>query len=134
MERKNKKTKYHNIIIKKMVKIKQYLMKFFRKYYLYFFKRAYVRKSLKARKGSCKQCGSCCYNFGIRCPFLTKDNKCRVHKHKRLLGKFCPFFTLCRISPFDEKQQIIGGYKDKCGFYWEKKKPSKKRKTRKSKK
>jgi len=110
-----------------MVKLRQYLTKFFRKFYLYYFKRNYIRKSLKARKGSCKQCGSCCYNFGIRCPFLTKENKCKVHKYKKVLGWFCPFFTQCRICPIDEQQQIIGGYKDSCGYYWSKKKPKKKK-------
>jgi len=100
-----------------MKKLKKYITKFFRKIYIYYFNRKYVKESLKARKGSCKKCGSCCYNFGTKCPFLSKDNKCIIYKIRPIQ---------CRIGPIDKQQQIVGGYEDKCGFYWGKKKSEKK--------
>ena len=62
-----------------------------KKFYLYFFKRKeFIKLGLK---GTCKQCGECCKNLlslGLRCPFLTKHNKCRLHKHKPLFCKLTP--------------------------------------------
>ena len=51
------------------------------KYYLWLFDRKELeRRTLKDFK--CLKCGKCCYFLGIKCPFLTKDNLCRIHKYK----------------------------------------------------
>ncbi len=79
------------------------------------FRRTYVYKSLKQRKGECRQCGICCRIpiFGVRCPFL-KDNKCSIHK------TFKPYS--CRIAFFDKKDRYYGlipELEKACGYYWE---------------
>ena len=102
------------------MKLKNYLTKFFRKFYLYYFKQNYVKEQHKNRKGKCRQCGLCCYNFGMKCFFLTKDNRCKIHKSKKVLGYLFPFFIQCNINPIDEQQQVVGKYKEKCGYYWRK--------------
>jgi len=37
----------------------------------------------------CKGCGLCCIKLGVRCPFLSEENECKIYKHR-------PFF--CRYS------------------------------------
>ena len=74
-----------------------------------------INKSLKERKGKCKQCGKCCVILGFKCPFLSKDNKCKIYKYRPLL--------LCKIPPLN----LFKGEREKhkkidCGFYWEEKK------------
>jgi len=89
------------------------LVDYLKRIWLYFFNRKIILNSLKTRKGKCKQCGKCCYIFGIKCPFLSKDNKCKIYK-------FRPFF-LCRLPPLNiSKGEIEKHKKLNCGYYWEK--------------
>jgi Fe-S-cluster containining protein len=81
------------------------------------FRRRYVYKNLKQRKGECKQCGTCCRVsfFGIRCPFFKdEDNKCIIHNNLK------PYS--CRIAFFDKKDRYFGLIPElnkACGYYWE---------------
>ncbi len=61
-----------------------------KKFYLYFFKRDEF-KSLRL-EGTCKGCGECCKHLlgYFKCPFLSKENKCRIHDHKPLFCKLTP--------------------------------------------
>lgn len=84
-----------------------------RKRCLVWFKADYVKEKLATRKGGCLACGSCCRQSVPFCPFLTKDNKCRLVIWFRWYPKYC------RIFPIDETDQILSNIKGKCGYYWE---------------
>ena len=86
-----------------------------RKFYL-IFRKGYVKRQLKNRKGSCNHC-SCCdmkffgfYNYN--CKYHNKETKkCKIYNTKQW-----PY--LCQSYPFDEKDKW-DRFKDKCGFYWD---------------
>jgi hypothetical protein len=90
------------------------LINYLKRVYYWYFNREVILESLRKRKGKCKQCGKGCYIFGIRCPFLTKENKCRIHN-----SKFRPFL-LCQITPLNiTKEDREVNKKFNCGYYWE---------------
>jgi len=110
-----------------MKDFKLYLYRFFRKFYVWYFRRRYALEKIRARKGKCKKCGACCYNFGMKCPLLFKGKHCYVRK-------YCQW--IFGDGPLDEVQQVHQVKSSKggqCGFYWEDKEIQKrKRKTNKS--
>ena len=78
-----------------------------RRWYLGKFRKAYVEKQLALRRGRCLQCGRCCM-LGIRCPYLTEDNRCSIYNGKRPLQ--------CKLFPIDERDLKDMDYQ--CGFYF----------------
>ncbi len=87
----------------------------FRRYFYVIFKREYIRKQIKNRKGSCIGHG-CCKTRIIHCAhFIKKTNECNLWKEKGY--KALPY--LCKISPFDEKDKT-NFVKKNCNFYWNK--------------
>src|SRR3989338_3800935 len=83
-----------------------------RKKYLIWFKGDYVKINLAARKGECFACGVCCRQIVPFCPFLTRDNKCRLIKWFNWQPKFC------KVFPLDEIDQYLCNIRGKCGYHW----------------
>lgn len=68
--------------------------------------------SLNSRKGQCKQCGKCCNFFGMKCPFLSKDNRCKIYRFRPKL--------LCKIPPLNTEKGNYEKHKClNCRYYWE---------------
>lgn len=84
---------------------------FFRKRFVFYFKKSHVKKSLAERKGECKACGTCCKK-NVICPFLTQEGKCKIYSSQ-------PFF--CHSFPIDENELKLNKVEGICGYYWEKK-------------
>ena len=85
-----------------------------RKYYI-LFKKAYVEKQLRERKGKCGMHGCC--NLSVFHSFRN----CFDRKNPRKCLKWGNQPPECRIYPFDEEDKIpeTRAY---CNFYWSKKK------------
>jgi hypothetical protein len=78
-----------------------------RRYYLSHFRRAYVESMRRRRRGSCRQCASCCAVM-FKCPYL-KGNKCQVYEDR---------FEQCIDFPIDERDLV---FREKiCHFWFEK--------------
>lgn len=92
-----------------------HLGKILRKLYYVIFRRQYVLKSIKNRKGACKACGCCKVSwFYSNCKYFDKSNGlCLLWKEKGIDA--IPF--LCRLYPFDEKDKCEYS-KTNCGYYW----------------
>uniref|UniRef100_I2PWP2 Uncharacterized protein n=1 Tax=Desulfovibrio sp. U5L TaxID=596152 RepID=I2PWP2_9BACT len=79
-----------------------------RRLYAVHFRKGYVARQLKKRRGDCHQCGTCCH-FSLTCPMLTSNKLCRIY------GKCRP--KACRLFPLDQKDIIdvarCGGV---CGY------------------
>ena len=68
-------------------------------------------KSFYRRKGKCKMCGKCCNFWGYKCPFLNKENKCRIYKWRP--------FVLCNLVPLNiDKENWKKHKKLNCGYYY----------------
>lgn len=81
-----------------MTSIKNYILK----WWLVFTNRKEYKR--RHRKGECKRCGYCCNHLlgFVRCPYLGKDNLCRLQKKK-------PFS--CVYGPIDlDKPEKFCGY------------------------
>jgi len=80
----------------------------FRRLYLVNFRKGYVRKQLKRRKGECHQCGLCC-TFLFTCPFLNRLGLCLIY------GRCRP--NVCKAFPIDQRDineiRLCGG---ECGY------------------
>lgn len=83
-----------------------------RKRYLVWFKKDYIKKSLATRRGNCLVCGICCRQSVPFCPFLNRDDKCRLVKWFGWNPKYC------KIFPIDEIDQELLNVKGKCGYHW----------------
>ena len=72
-----------------------------------------VEKQISNRKGACYQCANCC-RLVYRCPFLTKDDLCKVY-HASVRPDACARF------PIDERDildvHISSGFR--CGYYFD---------------
>lgn len=79
-----------------------------RRIYLTTFRRGYVEKSIRERKGECLQCGRCC-RLLFRCPFLSRDNRCRIYNRKRAMS--------CVTFPIDARD--LADVSGVCGYYFE---------------
>ncbi len=81
-----------------------------RRFMLAHFRKGYIEQQLSVRRGSCRQCGTCC-NLLITCPRLTKQSNCLAY------GVCRP--EVCKIFPIDQRDieevALCGG---KCGFYF----------------
>ncbi len=100
-------------IMMKLFKIKFYLLPSIRRRYLYYFRKHYVEKMLKRRRGNCDGCEGVCCLRTRKCPLL-KNGKCRLYK-KRM-----PLF--CKIFPIDKKDIELSDVSDVCQYYWVKEK------------
>lgn len=88
------------------------LSDYLKRTYLYYFDTDKVLNSYKARNGECKQCGKCCEFFGIKCPLLSKQNRCAIYRFRPIL--------LCKIPPLNLFPAEIEKHKAlNCGFHWE---------------
>jgi hypothetical protein len=82
------------------IRIRLFLLKgVCRRFFLYFFARGYVEKSLEARKGKCERCGICCHLFMSKCVYLKFDENgktsCSIYKKVRMPN--------CKIFPLNDK-------------------------------
>ncbi len=72
-----------------------------------------VENLISKRKGVCHQCANCC-RIVYRCPFLTKDNLCRIYR-----SSVRP--DACVMFPIDERDIsdvfISSGFR--CGYYFD---------------
>ncbi|MDI6737764.1 MAG: hypothetical protein QME12_04590 [Nanoarchaeota archaeon] len=98
--------------VKNIIAITLSLRSSVRRRYLYYFKREYVNKMVKTRKGSCEGCNGLCCIKTRRCPLLN-EGKCKLYSTNKM-----PFF--CMVFPVDEKDIELAGVEDCCQFYWEK--------------
>ena len=89
-----------------------HLMGKLRRFYLAYFRKAYVKKQLALRKGECHQCARCC-SFVFLCPMLTQQQLCRIYNTCRL--------KMCKSFPIDQRDidevALSGGT---CGYRFEK--------------
>jgi len=91
---------------------------YIKRIFVYVFQRKRIEESIRTRKGRCKQCGKCCRIFGIRCPFLSKDNRCRIYRFRPKI--------LCKLPPLNLYKGEIEKHKEiNCGYYWAAKKRKK---------
>ena len=84
----------------------------FRRFYLVYFRRRYVKTQLALRKGECHQCAHCC-SFVFACPMLKRDRLCRIYNKFRL--------EMCKRFPIDQRdidEVVLSG--GTCGYYFEK--------------
>lgn len=81
-----------------------------RRFGLVHFQKRYVQSQLLARKGDCRQCGTCC-NLLFTCPMLTKKGRCLAY------GTCRP--RACRVFPIDQRDidevNLCGGH---CGYHF----------------
>ncbi|MGB5986583.1 MAG: hypothetical protein WBG37_14855 [Desulfobacterales bacterium] len=103
------------ITIKQAVKDTRFLLHTtgkVRRFWLVHFQKAYVQGQLLARKGDCRQCGSCC-NLLFTCPMLTKSRLCFIY------GICRP--QACKVFPIDRRDideiTLCGGH---CGYRFKK--------------
>ena len=89
-----------------------HLMGKFRRFYLVYFRKEYVKRQLASRKGECHQCAQCC-SFVFHCPMLTEGRLCRTYDKFRL--------EMCKSFPIDQRDidEVVrcGGA---CGYHFEK--------------
>lgn len=85
------------------------MMEMLRRRYLLIFRRSYIEKSLKERKGACLQCGTCCRTM-LMCPYLKDGNTCELYPDK--------LRETCLRYPFDTKDQELSETIGKCGYCW----------------
>jgi hypothetical protein len=81
-----------------------------RRFLLVHFHKKYVQHQLGQRKGSCRQCGTCC-NLLFTCPMLTRPGQCFAY------GLCRP--QACKVFPIDGRdiaEASIGGVQ--CGFHF----------------
>jgi len=85
-----------------------HLMGKFRRIYLVYFRKAYVKRQLALRKGECLQCARCC-SFVFACPMLEREGLCRIYSKFRL--------EMCKSFPIDQRDidevALRGGT---CGY------------------
>lgn len=79
-----------------------------RRFYLSHFRSCYVRMMKEKRRGSCRQCASCC-EVMFKCPYI-EGNVCKIYKDR---------FKQCVDFPIDERDLIFR--KKTCGYSFEKK-------------
>jgi len=79
-----------------------------RRFYLSHFRKEYVRRMKKLRKGACRYCGSCCAVM-IKCPHLV-GNLCKIYERR---------YEQCAHFPIDARDLIFR--ENTCGYYFEKK-------------
>lgn len=81
-----------------------------RRLLLVHFRKDYVQSQLLARRGHCRQCGTCC-NLLFTCPALTKSGNCAVY------GICRP--QACKVFPIDQRDideiKVCGNH---CGFHF----------------
>jgi hypothetical protein len=82
-----------------------------RRFWMAHFRKGYINRQLLARKGECRQCGTCCNLLNV-CPMLTRQGKCLIY------GSCRP--RACRYFPIDQKDidevSLCGG---NCGYRFE---------------
>ena len=80
----------------------------FRRFYLFHFRKKYVREQLAIRKGECRQCAKCC-DLLFPCPMKTPENLCSIYHESR--------WEVCKVFPIDKKDirdvALCGGT---CGY------------------
>ncbi len=91
----------------KTITLSQLIWGKLRRTWLTTFRLGYVRAQQAHRRGACLQCGNCC-RLAIRCPMLTRDNRCRIY-HLVRTGS-------CRFFPLDPRdlQDVPGP----CGYHF----------------
>ncbi|MFB3886846.1 MAG: hypothetical protein ACE144_16600 [Thermodesulfobacteriota bacterium] len=84
----------------------------FRRFYLVYFRKGYVKRQLALREGECRQCAQCC-TFVFACPMLKGQQHCRIYDKFRL--------KMCQSFPIDQRDidevALSGGT---CGYRFEK--------------
>jgi hypothetical protein len=89
-----------------------HLMGKFRRIYLVYFRKGYVKRQLAFRKGECHQCARCC-SFVFACPMLTQKRLCRTYNKFRL--------GMCKSFPIDQRDiDEVAHYGGTCGYRFKK--------------
>jgi hypothetical protein len=84
----------------------------FRRIYLVYLRREYVKRQLGLRKGECHQCGRCC-SFLFACPMLTQERLCRIYGKCRS--------EVCKAFPIDQRDiDEVALCRGTCGYRFEK--------------
>jgi len=84
----------------------------FRRFYLVYFRKDYVKRQLALRKGECHQCARCC-SFVFVCPMLTRGRLCRTYNKFRL--------EMCKSFPIDQRDIAeVARCGGTCGYRFEK--------------
>jgi len=71
------------------------------------FRPRYVARMKRLRRGTCRNCGSCC-DLTFHCPFLTPGNRCTIYDRRTLT---------CRDFPIDAKDLELT--RVPCGHYFD---------------
>jgi hypothetical protein len=83
----------------------------FRRIYLVYLRREYVKRQLGLRKGECHQCGRCC-SFLFICPMLTNKRLCLIYKYRS---------EICKVFPIDQRDiNEVALWGGTCGYRFEK--------------
>jgi len=91
-----------------------------RRFALWLFRRAYVRRSIARRQGECRRCGACC-QLGYCCQFLCRSGditECRFHRIRP---------SNCRLFPIDERDladRDLIAPECPCGYRFERREDS----------
>ena len=77
------------------------------------YRKNYVKKKLKKRKGNCSKCGECCKNriYGVKCIYLNDKNLCSIYDDR---------MKICRAFPIDVLSIRLARLEGKCSYYWDK--------------
>jgi len=86
------------------------LLSSLRRRYLYYFRRSYVDRQIRLRRGNCDDCGAACCLRTRKC-FYVKDGKCAIY------GTRIPKF--CMIFPVDKLDIKLASVEDVCQFTWD---------------
>jgi hypothetical protein len=77
-----------------------------RRFYLAKFRRGYVERMRRTRRGECRRCGSCC-SIMFRCPHLKDANHCAIYVKR---------YRQCDDYPIDHRD--LRYREDVCGHYF----------------
>ncbi|GBE32873.1 hypothetical protein BMS3Bbin05_01801 [bacterium BMS3Bbin05] len=81
-----------------------------RRFYLVHFRKDYVKRQLKLRRGECRQCAQCC-SLVFTCPMLTRRKLCRTYRKWR--------WKVCTVFPIDRRDiDDVGISGVQCGYFF----------------
>lgn len=81
-----------------------------RRFYIYHFRKDYLRSQLRLRQGECRQCAACC-RLLFFCAALGPEQLCRRYHGRR--------WAVCRVFPIDRRDiEDVTRAGGQCGHYF----------------
>ncbi len=81
-----------------------------RRFYIYHFRKGYLRAQRDLRRGECRQCAACC-RLLFPCAALGPEQLCRIYHGRR--------WAVCRDFPIDRRDiEDVSRAGGTCGYYF----------------